>query len=73
MLVASFFRALQALDSKFVPYRGGAPAVQDLVAGQTTSCLNAVTNSLPHVRARQNQIYASLPRYACPRHRISRQ
>jgi tripartite-type tricarboxylate transporter receptor subunit TctC len=35
----------------FVPYRGGAPAVQDLVAGQIDLTIVDPTTSLPQVRA----------------------
>jgi tripartite-type tricarboxylate transporter receptor subunit TctC len=34
-----------------VPYRGGAPAVADTVAGQTQLFFTAGTQSLPHVKA----------------------
>ena len=43
---------------QFVPYRGGAPALQDLVAGQIDiSCLEAAT-ALPHFRAGKIRAYA---------------
>ena len=32
-----------------VAYRGAAPAIQDLVAGQIASCLAVLTNVLPHL------------------------
>ncbi len=38
---------------QFVPYRGGAPAMQDLVAGQVDMMCDMSSNSLPHVRAGQ--------------------
>ena len=34
-----------------VPYRGGPPVVQDLLAGQIAAALNVVSNVLPHVQA----------------------
>jgi tripartite-type tricarboxylate transporter receptor subunit TctC len=36
---------------QFVPYRGGAPAMQDLVGGQIDFMCDMVANSLPQVRA----------------------
>jgi tripartite-type tricarboxylate transporter receptor subunit TctC len=33
-----------------VPYRGGAPAIQDLVGGQVDFMCDMAANSLPHVR-----------------------
>ena len=38
---------------QFVPYRGGAPAMQDLVAGQVDMMCDMSSNSLPHVRSGQ--------------------
>ncbi|MFL6798264.1 MAG: tripartite tricarboxylate transporter substrate-binding protein [Xanthobacteraceae bacterium] len=35
----------------FVPYRGGAPAVQDLVAGQVDLMLIQATDAVPHVQS----------------------
>jgi len=34
-----------------VPYRGAAPAVQDLVAGQIAANLAVITNVLPHIQS----------------------
>ena len=34
-----------------VPYKGGPPVVQDLLAGQIAAALNVVSNVLPHVQA----------------------
>ena len=34
-----------------VPYKGGPPLVQDLLAGQIAAALNVVSNVLPHVEA----------------------
>jgi tripartite-type tricarboxylate transporter receptor subunit TctC len=38
---------------QFVPYRGGSPAIQDLVAGQVDMMCDMSSNSLPHVRGGQ--------------------
>jgi tripartite-type tricarboxylate transporter receptor subunit TctC len=43
---------------QFVPYRGGAPATQDLVAGQIDLIFDNPTNSLPNVRAGRIKAYA---------------
>jgi len=34
-----------------VPYKGDAPAVNDLIGGQVAGCMNAVGTPLPHVRS----------------------
>ena len=41
-----------------VPYRGGAPAVQDLVAGQIDIIIGAASNTLQQVRAGNIKAYA---------------
>jgi tripartite-type tricarboxylate transporter receptor subunit TctC len=43
---------------QFVPYRGGAPAMQDLVAGQIDFMIDLAANALPHVRAGSIKTYA---------------
>ena len=39
------------LDLKSVPYRGGAPLLQDLLGGQVPVSFNVVSEVAPHVRA----------------------
>jgi tripartite-type tricarboxylate transporter receptor subunit TctC len=43
---------------QFVPYRGGVPAMQDLVAGQIDFMIDLAANALPHVRAGSIKAYA---------------
>jgi tripartite-type tricarboxylate transporter receptor subunit TctC len=43
---------------QFVPYRGGAPAAQDLVAGNVDLMCDLAANSLPFVRNGQIKAYA---------------
>jgi tripartite-type tricarboxylate transporter receptor subunit TctC len=43
---------------RFVPYRGGAPAVQDLLAGQVDLSILQPAVVLPHVRAGKLRAYA---------------
>jgi tripartite-type tricarboxylate transporter receptor subunit TctC len=43
---------------QFIPYRGGAPALQDLVAGQIDFMCDLAANSLPQVRASNLKAYA---------------
>ncbi len=42
----------------FVPYRGGAPAIQDVVAGQVDLFCGKASNILPHVRSGAIRAYA---------------
>ena len=43
---------------QFVPYRGGAPSMQDLVAGQIDLLIDQAANSLPQLRAGKIKAYA---------------
>jgi len=47
---------------EFIPYRGGAPALQDLVAGQIDFMCDFAANSLPQVRAGRLRAYAVMAR-----------
>jgi tripartite-type tricarboxylate transporter receptor subunit TctC len=49
----------------FVPYRGAAPAMQDLLAGQIDLMVDQVQNSLAHIRAGRIKAFAvTAPRRA---------
>jgi tripartite-type tricarboxylate transporter receptor subunit TctC len=50
-LSGEMFRWLAKVDAVHVPYRGSAPALQDLISGQTHFMFDNITPSLPHVRA----------------------
>lgn len=50
-ICAEMFARMAGLDMVHVSYRGGAPAVQDTVAGQTQLFFSAATQTLPHVQA----------------------
>ncbi len=43
---------------QFVPYRGSAPAVQDLVAGQIDLMMDPLSTTLPQVQAGSIKAYA---------------
>jgi tripartite-type tricarboxylate transporter receptor subunit TctC len=44
---------------QFIPYRGVAPAMQDLIAGNIDFMIDQATNSLPQVRAGKIRAYAA--------------
>ena len=46
-----FFQKSTGTRFQFVPYRGAAPAIQDLVAGQIDLAISDPVSSLPQVRA----------------------
>jgi len=50
-LSAVMFANATDLDMVHVPYKGGAPAVQDTAAGHTQLLFTAATQSLPQVQA----------------------
>ncbi len=52
------FGELTGLRLSFVPYRGAAPAMQDLIAGQIDMMFDQAWNSLAHVRAGTVRAYA---------------
>jgi tripartite-type tricarboxylate transporter receptor subunit TctC len=49
----ALFQALTGTHFQFVPYRGGGPAVQDLVAGQLDIMVESPSITLPQVRSGQ--------------------
>ena len=53
-----FLQQLTGVRYQFVPYRGIAPAMQDLIAGQIDMMITSTTDSLPQVRAGTIKAYA---------------
>ena len=49
-LAMELFRSLAGVQVVHVPYRGSAPAVFDLIAGQVHLAMNNIVPTLPHVR-----------------------
>ena len=50
-LAGELFKVRAAVDLLHVPYRGGAPAVNDLVAGHLNAMFLTVVVGLPHVKS----------------------
>jgi tripartite-type tricarboxylate transporter receptor subunit TctC len=53
-----FFQAATGTRFQFVPYRGAAPAMQALMAGEIEMIIDDPTNSLPQVRAGKIKAFA---------------
>jgi len=53
-----FFQQATATRYQFVPYRGGGPAMQDLLAGQIDMMIDLAASSTPQVRAGTVKAYA---------------
>ena len=54
------FQNLTDTRFRFVPYRGTAPALQDMIAGQIDLVINSPIQSLPQARAGKIKTYAVL-------------
>jgi tripartite-type tricarboxylate transporter receptor subunit TctC len=50
-LCAELFRMMAGVDMVHVPYRGAAPAVSDLIAGQVQVMFDFLPSSIEHIRA----------------------
>ncbi len=50
-LSGELFKSLAQIDMQHVPYRGSAPAVADLLGGQTGVMFDNLPSALPHVKA----------------------
>ena len=59
-IAAIYFQNYTGTNFQLVPYRGGAPLVQDLVAGQIDLTFGQAANYLGHVRSGRLKAYAVL-------------
>jgi tripartite-type tricarboxylate transporter receptor subunit TctC len=57
-VAGAFFQSLSGTTFTFVPYRGSAPAMQDLIGGQIDLMFDQVSNSLAQVRAGNIKAFA---------------
>jgi len=53
-----YFQKLTGTTFRFIPYRGAAPVMQDMLAGHIDLNFDQAANSLPQVRAGQIRAYA---------------
>jgi len=59
-IVGSAFQANTATQLQVVPYRGVAPALQDLIAGHVDLMFAEIAGALPHIREGKLRAYAVL-------------
>lgn len=57
-LAGERFKGLAGIETAHIPYRGGAPAMQDLVGGQIPSVWMDLTSAMPFVKAGQVRVLA---------------
>jgi tripartite-type tricarboxylate transporter receptor subunit TctC len=50
-LAGELFKAMAGVDLVHVPYRGAAPALTDLIAGQVQVVIDAMITTLPHIQS----------------------
>jgi tripartite-type tricarboxylate transporter receptor subunit TctC len=65
-LSAALLEKMAGIQMLHVPYKGGAPAVLDLVGGQVMIFFTASTQSLPHVKAGKLKLLAVTESHRSP-------
>ena len=50
-LAAELFKSIAGVDMVHVPYKGGSPAMTDVIAGQVQLMFNGIPSSMPHLRS----------------------
>ena len=58
VVAGAYFKKLTGASFTYVPYRGGGPAIQDLVAGQIDLLFDQAANSLAQFRSGNVKVYA---------------
>jgi tripartite-type tricarboxylate transporter receptor subunit TctC len=57
-LAGELFKVSAKIDAQFVPYKGAAPAITDLLTGQIQFMIDATGVLLPHIRAGKLRVLA---------------
>jgi len=65
-LAIELLKITAGIDMLHVPYRGGAALIGDLIAGQVQAAVDALPNSLPHIKSGTVRAIALLPTARSP-------
>jgi tripartite-type tricarboxylate transporter receptor subunit TctC len=65
-LAIELLKITAGIDMVHVPYRGGAALIGDLIAGQVQAAVDALPNSLPHIKSGTVRAIALLPTARSP-------
>jgi tripartite-type tricarboxylate transporter receptor subunit TctC len=65
-LAIELLKSTAGIDMVHVPYRGGAALIGDLIAGQVQVAVDALPNSLPHIKSGTVRALALLPTVRSP-------
>jgi len=65
-LAIELLKTTAGIDMLHVPYRGGAALIGDLIAGQVQAAIDALPNSLPHIKSGAVRAIALLPAARSP-------
>jgi tripartite-type tricarboxylate transporter receptor subunit TctC len=53
------FARAAGIQLSHVPYKGGAPAIQDLIGGQIPASINVLSEALPHAKSGKLRVLAT--------------
>jgi len=65
-LAIELLKTTAGIDMVHVPYRGGAALIGDLISGQVQAAVDALPNSLPHIKSGTVRAIALLPTARSP-------
>jgi tripartite-type tricarboxylate transporter receptor subunit TctC len=65
-LAIELLKTTTGIDMVHVPYRGGAALITDLITGQVQAAVDALPNSLPHIKSGAVRALALLPTARSP-------
>jgi tripartite-type tricarboxylate transporter receptor subunit TctC len=65
-LAIELMKQSTGIEVLHVPYRGGAPLITDMIAGRVQAGIDALPNSLPHIRSGKVRALAVLPAKRVP-------